>query len=463
MILFESAGEASVSQQQLAYAQKRRSTRIEQAVPLVVQGVGALREPYQEQVSTVSISCHGCTYVSKHEVIQGETVFLDIKSPNHGSVGNSTRARVKWAQKYGAKDRAFQIAVELENAGNIWGLSAPPADWFPLQVPETTDPASLARELKVVPRKDQPLSPAPESDPNRTQRLTRSEAAPPAIPPIAQIMVGLGEQIQTLAAEAAASAVVREKSRMLEEFRVQLREEAAKAIQSAMSTSREVISGQALQELAGAHEAAARASHAQWRKRIEHDMDSAQQHMVKQGKEINQRLDALAARTVEHVQSKLDATRSEAVDRFVSRIRDQVSPLLEEAKEALRKLEGAEIALRKESEAIFAGMENQLAFSTNVILAKSQEDLEKSGAAIAARAHESMLKLSQDLEKATQDNINSLLDAAGSQIAKILQEKAADVSRDFSTGIEGNTRSYLESISKLLSEIPQKAVTNGHN
>ena len=38
-----------------------------------------MREPYQEQVSTLSISCHGCTYQSKHEVIQGETVYLDIK------------------------------------------------------------------------------------------------------------------------------------------------------------------------------------------------------------------------------------------------------------------------------------------------------------------------------------------------------------------------------------------------
>jgi gas vesicle protein len=163
------------------------------------------------------------------------------------------------------------------------------------------------------------------------------------------------------------------------------------------------------------------------------------------------------------VQSKLDATRSEAVDRFVSRIRDQVTPLLEEAKDSLRRLEGAENALKRESEAIFAGMENQLAYSTNVILAKSQEDLEKNGIFITAKANEYMQKLSQDLEKAAQDNLNSLLAAAEGQMAKILQEKAADVSRDFSTGIEGNTRNYLESISKLLSEIPQKAVSNGHN
>jgi hypothetical protein len=74
-----------------------------------------------------------------------------------------------------------------------------------------------------------------------------------------------------------------------------------------------------------------------------------------------------------------------------------------------------------------------------------------------------MQKLSQDLEKAAQDNLNSLLATAGSQMAKVLQEKVTDVSREFSTGLEGNTRSYLESISKLLAEIPHKAVGNGNN
>src|ERR1700680_946312 len=159
--------EALVSSHQFIQAHKRRSTRIDQAIPIVVQGVGAMREPYAEQVSTLSISCHGCTYQSKHEVIQGETVYLDIKPPTNGSVACSSKARVKWTQKIGARERAFQIAVELEIAGNIWGIAAPPADWFPLQIPEVTDPAVSGRELKVVSRKEQQLVPAPDGGSDR--------------------------------------------------------------------------------------------------------------------------------------------------------------------------------------------------------------------------------------------------------------------------------------------------------
>jgi len=80
--------------------------------------------PTRSRFSTRSISCHGCTYQSKHEVIQGETVYLDIKPQAAGAVGCSSKARVKWAQKLGVKERIFQIAVERENAG-MCGVSRP--------------------------------------------------------------------------------------------------------------------------------------------------------------------------------------------------------------------------------------------------------------------------------------------------------------------------------------------------
>ena len=159
------------------------------------------------------------------------------KPPTGGSVGCSSRARVKWAQKVGAKERVFQIAVELEIAGNIWGVATPPADWFPLQIPEAIEAAATGRELKVVARKEQPMTPAPDGGLESGLPHSERRAKPPAspMPPLAQLMVGLGEQIQTMASEAASAALVKEKSRLLEEFRAQLREEAVKTIQSAIS------------------------------------------------------------------------------------------------------------------------------------------------------------------------------------------------------------------------------------
>jgi hypothetical protein len=450
-----------VSSHQYASAQKRRSTRIGQAVPLVVQGVGALREPYQEQVSTLSISCHGCTYLSRHEVLQGEIVFLGVKLPNNGSVACSSRARVKWTQKLGTKERAFQIAVELEVAGNIWGVASPPDDWIPRKMPEVIESAASGRELRVVARKDLQVAAGPDGGADRLSLPERKEAAASSIPPMAQLMVGLGEQIRTMASEAASSALIKEKSRLLEEFRAQLRDEAFKTIQSAIAASREVIGRQALKELSEAQEAGARNSYALWMKKVEQDMESARQHVLIQGKEVSQRLDGMAVSTIERVQRNMETTRSEAVDRFVSRLREQVEPMLVEAKDSIQKLEASETAFRRDSEAIYAGLENQVVFIANASLARVQEDLEKNTSTVAAKTNETLVKLYRKFEKAAQDNMQSLLGSLVAQMTRVLEEKAGEISREFSNGLEGYTRSYLESIGKSIAEIPQNL--QGHS
>lgn len=414
-----------------------------------------MREPYQELVSTLSINCHGCAYQSKHEVIQGETVYLEIKPSNEGSGGYSIRAKVKWVQKLGGKEKFFQVAVELETYGNIWGIPSPPEDWFPPKLPEAIEPAATGRELKVVARKELSVTPAPEAALERTSQPERMQAVTSTIPPIAQLMVGLGEQIQIMANEAAATALGQEKCRLLEEFRAQIRTEAVKTIQSTIMASKEVIARQAMKELSDAHEASVKNNYAVWMKKMEQDAESARQHMLNQVKEVSRHVDGLAASTTERVQHNMESARSEAVDRFVSRLREQVAPMLVEAKDSIQKLETSQTAFKKESEAIYAGLENQLEFSANESLAKVQQELEKKTVAISAKTNETLAKLYQNFEKAAQDNVVSLLASVESQMTRILQERAADVSREFSNGLEGYTRNYLESIGKSIAEIPR--------
>ena len=141
-----------MSTNQVAYGQKRRSSRIEKAVPLAVQGVDAFRAPYREEVTTATISCHGCTYQMKHEVLPGEIVVLDMGQRAKGYSESSNRARVKWIQKLNtATDPAYDVAVEFEIAGNIWGIPSPPEDWFPAQGSRAVEPNS-GRELRLITR-----------------------------------------------------------------------------------------------------------------------------------------------------------------------------------------------------------------------------------------------------------------------------------------------------------------------
>ena len=88
-----------MSSDQVAYARKRRSSRIEKAIPLAVQGVDASRAPFREGVTTVAISCHGCSYQMKHEVLPVLLVILDMGQRANGYSDWPARARVKWIER----------------------------------------------------------------------------------------------------------------------------------------------------------------------------------------------------------------------------------------------------------------------------------------------------------------------------------------------------------------------------
>src|SRR5215475_1644738 len=78
---------------------KRRSSRIVQAVPLVVKGVDALGRPFAERTSSLIINCHGCRYQSKHYVLKNMWVTLEVPHPDAGHPPRRVRGKVAWIQR----------------------------------------------------------------------------------------------------------------------------------------------------------------------------------------------------------------------------------------------------------------------------------------------------------------------------------------------------------------------------
>src|SRR5258708_37490069 len=108
---------------------KRRSTRIVQAVPLMVTGVDALGRPFVERTSSLIINCHGGRYQSKHYVLKNMWVTLEIPHGEAGLPPRQVRGRVAWIQRPRTVRQLFQVALELELPGNVWGIGFPPEDW----------------------------------------------------------------------------------------------------------------------------------------------------------------------------------------------------------------------------------------------------------------------------------------------------------------------------------------------
>src|SRR5258708_17825020 len=119
----ESANNAS------AELRKRRSTRIVQAVPLVVTGVDALGRPFVERTSSLIINCHGCRYQSKHYVLKNMWVTMEIPHPETGQPPRTVRWRVAWIQRPRTLRQLFQLALVLEVSGNVCAIPFPPESW----------------------------------------------------------------------------------------------------------------------------------------------------------------------------------------------------------------------------------------------------------------------------------------------------------------------------------------------
>src|SRR5260370_11800809 len=151
-----------------AELRKRRSTRIVEAVSLVVTGVDALGRPFVERTSSLIINCHGCRCKSKHYVLKNMWVTMEMPHPETGQPPRTVRGRVAWMQRPRTVRQLFQVALELEVTGNVWGIAFPPEDWSAF-----SDMAQVVIKLDAAPDTSPSL---PEvTEPDMTQHLGEAE------------------------------------------------------------------------------------------------------------------------------------------------------------------------------------------------------------------------------------------------------------------------------------------------
>ena len=74
-------------------------------------------------------------------------VTLEVPHPEQGRPPRQVRARVMWIQRPRTVRELFQVGVELEVAGNFWGIAFCPPDWFPFPIRKLELPAPCAGHL----------------------------------------------------------------------------------------------------------------------------------------------------------------------------------------------------------------------------------------------------------------------------------------------------------------------------
>jgi hypothetical protein len=446
-----------VSFNQVEYAHKRRSSRLEKAIPLAVQGVDSSRAPFLEEVTTLAISCHGCSYQMKHEVLPGAMLVLDMGQRANSHSEFPTRARVTWVQKlHTYSDPAYGVAVEFENAGNIWGLPSPPDDWLSVRDTKEAKPPNSGRELQLVTRTEPQSLQARSAGTTPVPLLKKTEAASSLSPWFSNLMSGISNQIEITVSEMAAATLANERKRLLDEFRAQIQNEASGTIERVIETSKEDLARRALKVLNEASEATVRTSHERLIGAIEQDIENARQRMSVHGNELNQRVESMTARTIEQLQRTLETSGNEAGTRFISRLRQQVAPVLEEAKADLQKLVASQTVFKEESQAIYARVTSELENGVNAKLLETHDELDKKSAALLNECNEKLLELSQIFENDARDSIQTMIASTTDDARKNLEERAVMISGDFTDQLEGHIRDYLEFIGTSIAEFPKK-------
>ena len=225
-MLSENAANASTE------LRKRRSTRIVQAVPLVVTGVDALGRPFVERTSSLIINCHGCRYQSKHYVLKNMWVTLEIPHQETGQPPRTLRGRVAWIQRPRTVRQLFQVALELEVSGNAWGIAFPPEDWFAFpdvaQAPPQPDEAHEPPQLPLPPPENEitvslsDLEPPEAGGPDNVRVFpsptSTTDASLQLARQVARLVADAKQQIQAATREAASQAVSAERRLSFEQW-----------------------------------------------------------------------------------------------------------------------------------------------------------------------------------------------------------------------------------------------------
>src|ERR1700686_4721979 len=105
------------------YSFKRRSTRVIAGESLRVRGIDANGQPFMEQRVTLEVSFQGCKYFSRYALPKNSWLTLEIPNKQENSTSHQLRARVAWLHRSRTLQGLFQVGVEFEAPGNVWGLA----------------------------------------------------------------------------------------------------------------------------------------------------------------------------------------------------------------------------------------------------------------------------------------------------------------------------------------------------
>ena len=444
----------------------RRSTRVQQAIPLAVKGVDSFRGPYHEEVSTVTINCHGCLYESKFDVLPNAFVILELNGDSGNPTPISKRGRVKWTQRPVDRGGVGLTAIEFEEPGNLWGIDSPPNDWLPFSGTHTAESNGAKPKTVAVLRPEATPAPAKTKSAKDTNTSTTAQPAASASQTFSvaraagESIGGFQQQLEKMLSQAAEVAVREKAATLLND----LRQDAKRVIVETTSAHAGSRIDELLKRMNQVGEESARTRHSQWAAKLESNLQQALTRLELRQRELEEVSELLTTKVQTQMQRFLESSRTETVDRIVTRLKEQSAPVIENARKAIADMTTREAEMERICQVYLDKSTAQLEESYSRIdkkfegilrerISNAGNELEQVANAAAKSALNGVQASAQQQEAESQARLQSALVPVTERALASLKEQAAEISREFAGEMSHSSRSHLESVSSALMEL----------
>jgi hypothetical protein len=396
-----------------------------------VTGVDALGQPFKERTTTVMVNCHGCKYQSKHYVPKNSMVTLDIPR-QQGQPARSIQGRVVWVQRPRTVRELFQIGLEFETAGNVWGIAFPPEDWFAhpddsgAEIPAAPE---LSADLESI------LNAAQQHQASPAQPLIQPESSvhaaappPPAVaPPSAPAAPPADAKIHIVPSPAQdPQLVAKQMAKMVADAKENLDKTLRKGAETAIAEEMTVVRQQLDAQLHEAVEKAIKSS-------MERVSESAANKVVQQAAERTASIVDEARKTGEANVAQIDAKVRQAVEAAVKGAADEA------AKQAAQQTAAQNLKQAVE-QAVDQAISSRAASTPSLEILSSPE---------AAQKH------LDDWKKSLEETATTVRNQTVAQTSVEAAEASRRWQQEFDAALSGAT----QQLSEKLNQTSQSAVT----
>ncbi|MGH9726996.1 MAG: hypothetical protein ACRD4V_00205 [Candidatus Acidiferrales bacterium] len=449
--------------------QRRRSTRIEQTLPLIIRGVDLLGQPFEERTATRSLSFHGCRYSSKHHLPKNTWITIEVPAGRAQKEPLNARARVTWIQRPRTLRELFQVGVELETGSNVWGVALPPADWASTNI-EGMRPIAISPE---PPQQERPLESYLENQladaTNRTSSsgMERTEPSEQESPLLRELRSQFESRTRKLVDEArfAAEQAVEERTSDLHDKLNQEQRATADAFyqkwrhefEGREAETKEQISSDLTQKLAAqvaqvrqeVHENLDTSWGSAWEQRAQSLREEARAVSEESARQSEQRLEA---RLSQHLNELREELARHAAAQGVVEQREKTSETQESVRERLR--EEMEAARTQWNELLESSLDSAAQRLAGRVTDSSQQVLQAAEQKLAARVAELQEDsgLTAEAGRAALNEVKGALDQEIARTKTSLAEieKAAAHFSEYSRQLEAASQDSLNELRQRL-------------